>query len=183
MNTEDCWAWLLLDILEGIVVSCQPDPVEEVETRQSSGRMVPGCWMDLIQVMNSRNCLTWTNYPRKQGLVPDPGGFIFSHLETIPVAGQHFEWNGLRFEIMDMMVGQIRCWFPGHRLMKITRKQKNHDSSLPAHIGFSFRRNRWKLTFPILTWLASRVLDGQGSPPLLDAITWHCLAKHVERMK
>jgi len=30
------------------------------------------------------------------------GGFIMNHLGEIPSAGQYFEWNGLRFEVMDM---------------------------------------------------------------------------------
>jgi putative hemolysin len=30
------------------------------------------------------------------------GGFMMNQLGEIPTAGQHFEWNGLRFEVMDM---------------------------------------------------------------------------------
>jgi putative hemolysin len=30
------------------------------------------------------------------------GGFILSYLGRIPVAAEHFQWNGLRFEVMDM---------------------------------------------------------------------------------
>jgi putative hemolysin len=30
------------------------------------------------------------------------GGFVMMHLEKMPQAGDHFEWNGYRFEVMDM---------------------------------------------------------------------------------
>lgn len=30
------------------------------------------------------------------------GGFVSSHIEHLPAEGQHFEWNNMRFEIMDM---------------------------------------------------------------------------------
>jgi putative hemolysin len=30
------------------------------------------------------------------------GGFVINQLGSIPAAGQHFIWQGLRFEVMDM---------------------------------------------------------------------------------
>jgi putative hemolysin len=30
------------------------------------------------------------------------GGFVMLYMERIPLAGDHFEWEGLRFEVMDM---------------------------------------------------------------------------------
>ncbi|MCX6680315.1 MAG: hypothetical protein NTX42_08125, partial [Methanothrix sp.] len=30
------------------------------------------------------------------------GGFVMAHLEKIPTAGDHFEWGGYRFEVVDM---------------------------------------------------------------------------------
>jgi putative hemolysin len=29
-------------------------------------------------------------------------GFMLSHFERVPVAGDHFEWQGFRFEVVDM---------------------------------------------------------------------------------
>jgi putative hemolysin len=29
-------------------------------------------------------------------------GFVMMHLGRVPQAADHFEWNGLRFEVMDM---------------------------------------------------------------------------------
>jgi putative hemolysin len=30
------------------------------------------------------------------------GGFIMTHTGSVPSAGDHFEWDGLRFEVVDM---------------------------------------------------------------------------------
>jgi putative hemolysin len=30
------------------------------------------------------------------------GGFLFTHMGRVPAAAEHFEWNDLRFEIVDM---------------------------------------------------------------------------------
>jgi putative hemolysin len=30
------------------------------------------------------------------------GGFVMSKIGTVPVEGQHFEWRGLRCEVVDM---------------------------------------------------------------------------------
>jgi putative hemolysin len=30
------------------------------------------------------------------------GGFVITHLGKIPTAAEHFEWNGLRVEVVDM---------------------------------------------------------------------------------
>jgi putative hemolysin len=30
------------------------------------------------------------------------GGFVITHLGKIPVAAEHFDWNGLRVEVVDM---------------------------------------------------------------------------------
>jgi putative hemolysin len=35
------------------------------------------------------------------------GGFVMMHMEHIPSAGEHFEWGGLRFEVLDMDVHRV----------------------------------------------------------------------------
>jgi len=37
-----------------------------------------------------------------KGLFQTLGGFVMNMLGRIPMPGDHFEWNGLRFEVMDM---------------------------------------------------------------------------------
>ena len=93
----------LLDILEGIVGVLPTGPGEEVETQAIQRE--DGSWLlgGLIQVDEFKELFNLDELPEEARLgYQTLAGFIFSHLETIPVAGQHFEWNGLRFEIMDM---------------------------------------------------------------------------------
>jgi len=45
-------------------------------------------------------------------------GFVLRHIERIPVAGEHFTWNGLRFEVIDM---------DGHRIDKV---RVQHDRTV-----------------------------------------------------
>jgi putative hemolysin len=51
------------------------------------------------------------------------GGFVMTYLRSVPTAGDHFEWNGLRFEVMDM---------DGQRVDKVlvaARKQPSEPSN------------------------------------------------------
>jgi putative hemolysin len=38
----------------------------------------------------------------ERGLYQTLGGFVMLHLGHIPSASDHFDWNGLRFEVVDM---------------------------------------------------------------------------------
>jgi putative hemolysin len=38
----------------------------------------------------------------ERGVYQTLGGFVMMHLGRIPSAADHFEWNGLRFEVVDM---------------------------------------------------------------------------------
>jgi putative hemolysin len=48
------------------------------------------------------------------------GGFVMHRLGRIPHAGEHFEWNNLRIEVVDM---------DGKRVDKILVIRKPHDPS------------------------------------------------------
>jgi putative hemolysin len=52
------------------------------------------------------------------------GGFVITHLGRIPNAADHFEWEGMRFEVMDM---------DGNRVDKVlvVPAQTSSDSNLP----------------------------------------------------
>ncbi len=39
---------------------------------------------------------------KHQGSYQTLGGFVMTHLGRIPAAADHFEWEGMRFEVMDM---------------------------------------------------------------------------------
>jgi len=43
----------------------------------------------------------------EKGYYQTLGGFVMMHMERIPSAGQHFEWNGLRFEVLDMDLHRV----------------------------------------------------------------------------
>ncbi len=40
--------------------------------------------------------------PEEKGLYQTLAGFVLRHLGRVPATADHFEWNGLRFEIIDM---------------------------------------------------------------------------------
>lgn len=40
--------------------------------------------------------------PQDRGSYQTLGGFVITHLARIPSAADHFEWQGMRFEVMDM---------------------------------------------------------------------------------
>lgn len=51
------------------------------------------------------------------------GGFLFTQMQRVPSVSDHFEWSGLRFEIVDM---------DGKRIDKVlvtsTRKSSSHKT-------------------------------------------------------
>lgn len=40
--------------------------------------------------------------PEDRGSYQTLGGFVMSHLGRIPTAADHFEWQGMRLEVVDM---------------------------------------------------------------------------------
>jgi putative hemolysin len=40
--------------------------------------------------------------PHERGSYQTLGGFVITHLGRIPTSAEHFEWRGMRFEVMDM---------------------------------------------------------------------------------
>ena len=51
------------------------------------------------------------------------GGFVMTHLGRIPAAAEHFEWEGMRFEVMDM---------DGNRVDKVLVMPEQMNSSKPT---------------------------------------------------
>jgi len=43
----------------------------------------------------------------ERGYYQTLGGFVMMYMEHIPSAGQHFEWGGLRFEVLDMDLHRV----------------------------------------------------------------------------
>jgi putative hemolysin len=89
------------DILEAIVGDIpSADEIEEPMAVQRKD----GSWLidgllpldDFKEIFNIRDDLP------EQGTYQTVGGFIMMHLGRIPAAADYFEWDGLKFEVMDM---------------------------------------------------------------------------------
>ncbi len=93
----------LLDILEGIVgvMPAAPGELAEVQAVQRED----GSWLldGLLQVDEFKELFDLDELPDEVRLgYQTLAGFIFGYLGTIPTTGEHFEWNGLKLEIVDM---------------------------------------------------------------------------------
>jgi putative hemolysin len=92
----------LNDILEEIVgdipIIGQIDEPQVVQ-REDGSWLVDG----MLPVEEFFELLDMEELPTEQrGNYHTVGGFIVTHLGRIPTASDHFEWRGIRFEVMDM---------------------------------------------------------------------------------
>lgn len=91
----------LYDILEAIVGEI-PDASDN---DQQAIRREDGSWLldGLISIDEFKDIFDLRDMPDEERIgYQTLGGFIMSQLGAIPSAGQHFEWQNLRFEVMDM---------------------------------------------------------------------------------
>jgi len=84
------------DILEEIVGDIQ-DGEPQVTQRQDGSWLLDGMLSveDFKEIFNLRHLPDEEEYETL-------GGFVMSHLGRVPQPADLFEWNGLRFEVMDM---------------------------------------------------------------------------------
>lgn len=84
------------DILEEIVGDIQ-DGEPQATQRQDGSWLLDGMLdvEDFKEIFNIRHLPDEDEYETL-------GGFIMNHLGSVPHAADMFEWNGLRFEVMDM---------------------------------------------------------------------------------
>jgi putative hemolysin len=92
----------LFDILESIVGEI-PDSGEpsnlEVIRREDGSWLVDG----MLPIDEFKEIFRLGELPDEaRGYFQTVGGFIMSYLGHIPAASDHFEWSGLRIEVMDM---------------------------------------------------------------------------------
>lgn len=92
----------LNDVLEGLVGDL-PEPHELVSPyttqREDGSYLLDG----LLQIDELKELLGLKVLPREEDSdFRTLGGFVISHLDRIPSASDHFEWDGWRFEVMDM---------------------------------------------------------------------------------
>ena len=86
------------DILEEIVGAM------EIEEPQATQRQ-DGSWLldGMLEVDEFKEIFTIEDLPgEKKDAFQTLGGFIFTRIGRVPSVSDHFEWNGLRFEVVDM---------------------------------------------------------------------------------
>jgi putative hemolysin len=92
----------LNDILEAIVGDIPT--VEELSEPQAIQRE-DGSWLldGMLPVDEFKEIFHLSKLPGEENEdFQTLGGFVMMHMERIPMAGDHFIWEGLRFEVMDM---------------------------------------------------------------------------------
>ncbi len=92
----------LVDLLEGLVGDIPH--IDELSEPQILRRS-DGSWLvdGTMPVDDFKDKLNIQRLPNEdEGTYQTMGGFMMTHLERIPVTGDKFEWNGYRFEVVDM---------------------------------------------------------------------------------
>jgi putative hemolysin len=92
----------LSDIMEAIVgdiphIEELAEP--EIMQREDGSWLVDGS----VAIEEFKEALALESLPEEEnGLYQTVGGFVMMHLEKVPSTGDHFEWGGYRFEVVDM---------------------------------------------------------------------------------
>jgi putative hemolysin len=120
----------LNDILEAIVGDI---PSSDMPNEPMIVKREDGSWLvdGMLPVEDFKKHFQLAALPSEEaGEYQTLGGFVMMHMERIPKPTEHFEWDGLRFEVMDM---------DGHRVDKVlvmrTRPQNHNkiDQTIPAN--------------------------------------------------
>jgi len=92
----------LVDLLEGLVGDIPHiDDLAEPQILQRSD----GSWLvdGTMPVDDFEETLQLESLPEEEnGIYQTIGGFVMTHLEKVPSTGDHFEWGGYHFEVVDM---------------------------------------------------------------------------------
>ena len=92
----------LNDVLEAIIGDLPR--LDQPEAPQAT-RREDGSWLldGILSIKEFKELFGIEELPGEQrGNYHTLGGFIITQMGKIPVAAEHFEWQGLRFEVMDM---------------------------------------------------------------------------------
>ncbi len=92
----------LHDVLEAIVGTL---PTEELAAESRLMQREDGSWLmdGLLAVDELKEVLGVPSLPDEAaGAYETVGGFVLSHLGRVPAIGEHFDWGGWRFEVVDM---------------------------------------------------------------------------------
>jgi putative hemolysin len=112
----------LNDILEEIVGDIPSvDQIDEPQAVQRDD----GSWLvdGMLPVEEFFELFEIEELPREQrGNYHTMGGFVVTQLGRIPIATDHFEWQGMRFEVMDMDGNRV------DKLLVVPIPNKRHKS-------------------------------------------------------
>jgi putative hemolysin len=90
------------DILEAIVgdLPAKGEPAELEAIQREDGTWLMGGALSIDEMVDK---LELDNLPEEEeGSFQTVGGFVMVRLGEVPHAGDHFEWGGFRFEVVDM---------------------------------------------------------------------------------
>lgn len=116
----------LNDMLEEIVGDMPS--IEQPEDPQVVQRE-DGSWLldGMLAVEELFELFDMEQLPKEQrGNYHTLGGFVIMHLGRIPTASDHFEWSGLRFEVMDMDGNRV------DKVLVMPVQMMPHDSTKSA---------------------------------------------------
>jgi len=112
----------LNDILEAIVgdIPSSDMPNEPMVVKREDGSWLIDGMLPMDDFKKSFQLAALPN--EETGEYQTLGGFVMMHMERIPKPTEHFEWDGLRFEVIDM---------DGHRVDKVLvmRMRPQHNRS------------------------------------------------------
>lgn len=89
------------DLLEAIVGNL---PSQDQQDEPQIIRRDDGSWLvdGMLSVDELKELLEIEEMPEQEGNYHTVGGFMMTTLRRIPTSGEHFDWNGFEFEVMDM---------------------------------------------------------------------------------
>ncbi len=113
----------LNDIMEAILgdMPGSGEPSEPPAVRRADGSWL----MDgTLPIAEAREILAVARFPgEERGAYRTLGGFVMHRLGRVPATGDQFEWNGMRFEVVDM---------DGHLVDKVLVLPRPEESDGPA---------------------------------------------------
>ena len=90
------------DVLEAIAGDV---PLGKTPPEPNAVQRNDGSWLldGMLSVDEFKEIFTVEDLPgEKKGAFQTLGGFVFTQMGRVPEVSEHFEWNGLRFEVVDM---------------------------------------------------------------------------------
>jgi putative hemolysin len=90
------------DVLEAIAGDI---PFDETDTDQKAIQRPDGSWLvdGMLAIDEFKEIFHLDSLPgEKEDAYQTLGGFLFTQMGRVPTVGDHFDWDSLRFEIVDM---------------------------------------------------------------------------------